>query len=384
MIRRILFIVLVICALVGLLLVSQFRSTALKVSGFIESDEIRVGSRVGGRVADVLVDEGETVGSGQPLIRLEPFELLQLEAEAIANLAVRQAELERLQAGYQTEEVEQAKARYEQTVARLDLLRHGPRAEEIDAARSRLQAAEVGLTLAQRNYERASTLKTDNAISQQEFEADEERMKSAQAALDVRRSELQLMEAGTRAEEIREAQAKLDEAKAAWELVRGGYRQELIRQAEAARDAAQASLDGVRRSIQELTIYSPVNGVVEALELQPGDLVAPGAPMLSLLDSDRLWVRAYVPENQLDLQLGDLLPLTVDSFPLEKFNGRLSFVARQAEFTPSNVQTIEERSKQVFRIKVTVLDTTGRLRPGMSADVWLDGPRSRHSSQPLE
>ena len=143
-------------------------------------------------------------------------------------------------------------------------------------------------------------------------------------------------------------------------------------QAKAARDAAQAALEAIRRQKEELSIKSPINGTVEALDLQPGDMVAPSAPVLSMLDQDNLWVRAYIPQNRVGVQLGQLVRLTVDSYPEAPFEGVIIFVARQAEFTPSNVQTPEERSKQVFRIKVEIENPRGLLRPGMMVDVWLD------------
>ena len=126
------------------------------------------------------------------------------------------------------------------------------------------------------------------------------------------------------------------------------------------------------QQIEELAIKAPVNGTIESVELRPGDLVAPNAPALSILDNSTIWVRAYVPENQLSLQLGQKLPVTVDSFPARRFAAHVSFIARQAEFTPNNVQTPEERSKQVFRIKVTLDEGLDMLHPGMAADVWLE------------
>jgi multidrug resistance efflux pump len=176
---------------------------------------------------------------------------------------------------------------------------------------------------------------------------------------------------GTRTEDIAAARAELAEAEQAWRLMENGFRAEDIDQAKAGVDAAQAALEVLHAMRAELEIKSPVKGVVEATDLQPGDLVAANAPVLSIIDTHQLWVRAYVPENRLGLQIGQKLRVTVDSFPREIFEGTLIFVSRQAEFTPSNVQTPEERSKQVFRIKVQVSDHN-RLRPGMAADVWLD------------
>jgi multidrug resistance efflux pump len=123
-----------------------------------------------------------------------------------------------------------------------------------------------------------------------------------------------------------------------------------------------------------LTITAPANATIEALDLQPGDLVAAGAPVLSLVDHTRLWVRAYVPENRLNFQIGHKTVVTLDSFPGVRFPAEVTYIARQGEFTPSNVQTPEERTKQVFRIKVTITERAKDLRPGMIADVWLEPP----------
>ena len=134
-------------------------------------------------------------------------------------------------------------------------------------------------------------------------------------------------------------------------------------------EAAEAAMTAIQAQIQELEIVAPMDGVVESLELQPGDLTSPGGPVMSMMESEELWVRAYLPER-LHLELGQMVPVTVDAFS-DEFTGEVTFISRQAEFTPSNVQTPEERSKQVFRIKVTIRDGRDRLRPGMSADVWL-------------
>jgi HlyD family secretion protein len=191
----------------------------------------------------------------------------------------------------------------------------------------------------------------------------------------AQQEELNLLEAGTREETVRSARAKVEEARLAWELAKKGFRDEEIAQAQAARDAAAAAVDAIGQRIDELTIRSPVDGVVEALDLQRGDLAPAAGPVMSLMDVSHMWVRAYVPENRLDLELGQAMRVTVDSFPGEEFAAELTFISRQAEFTPSNVQTPEERVKQVFRIKVELREGLDRLRPGMAADVWLTGGR---------
>lgn len=371
MIRRI-SIAIFILVLVGLIAYSQLRPEPLRVSGFLEADEIRVGSRLGGRIHMVLVEEGERVKSGQVLIELEPFDLLQREQEAVKNLASLDAKHRSLTAGLRPEEVAQAKARYDQFKARSDLLEAGPRDQEIEAARGRRRAAEAERTLAKRNYDRISQLFERKTISRAEFDAAGEKHEAAQAIVDVRHEELRLLEIGTREEEKREARALVEEAKQAWQLATKGYRDEEIEQAKAARDAAEAALNAIREQTRELKITCPVDGIIEALDLQKGDLVPAGAPVLSIMDDSQLWVRAYVPQNRVGLRVGQKLLVTVDSYGDDRFEGEITFIARQAEFTPSNVQTPEERSKQVFRIKVAIEEGREKLRPGMTADVWLD------------
>jgi membrane fusion protein YbhG len=369
MIKRIAPILLGALVVAALLLASQYRSEPMKVSGFIEAHEVRLGSRVGGRVAQVHVEEGDTVEAGQVLVELEPFDLQAREAESRANLAASQSEYAKLTAGYRSEEIAQAKARVSQLTAEHQRLVQGPRQAEIDAARALVEVAQARLTLAERVHTRTQELVRTNSISAQELDRAVEQLEAARGLLLARNKELQLLEEGTRKEDIEAARAKLNEATAALDMLFAGYREEEVAQAKAKVDAAKAALTVIQTQIQELTIVAPMDGFVESLELQPGDLTAPGGPVMSMMEKEELWVRAYLPEK-LHLEIGQTVPVTVDAFA-DEFTGEVTFISRQAEFTPSNVQTPEERSKQVFRIKVTIRDGRDRLRPGMSADVWL-------------
>lgn len=372
MIYRFLVIGLVVVVLGGLVAYSKFVPEPNVVSGFLEADEIRIGSRVGGRVKSVLVKEGDTVAKGQLLVELEPFDLLQREQEAIEVLAQREADYQRLKAGFRVEEIAQAEARSLQAQAHLDKLKAGPREQEIKAARGKLELADAALVLAKQNYKRRSELFEKNTISREEFDSASKELDAANAEVAVRTQELDLLLAGTREEEIREAEGQMAEAKAAYELVKNGSRAEDIAAAKAARDAALASVEVIREQKKELQITSSVDGFVEALDLQPGDLVAASAPVLSVLDQENLWVRCYVPQNRHAIDVGAKLRVSVDGLPGEEYIGEVVYVARQAEFTPSNVQTLEDRSKLVFRTKVELNEKIGRLRPGMTVNVSLD------------
>ncbi|GAB4158939.1 MAG: efflux RND transporter periplasmic adaptor subunit [Planctomycetaceae bacterium] len=357
----------------GYLFYHQHQQKPLKVSGFIEADEIRVGSRVGGRVRHVAVGEGVQVHKGDVLVELDPYDLYERRAEALSVVRQRQERLKKLQAGYRCEEIAQAKARYEQLQAYLTKLRNGPREQELAAARAQLNLANSNLELAILVHKRAETTAAKGAITQQDLDEAIRGLKVARAEVQVKKENLSLLKAGTRKEDLKQAEAQLREAYAAWQLKVNGYSTEEIAEAKAATDAAESTLKAIEKQIAELKILAPTDAVIESIELQPGDLVPANAPALSLVDTSHLWVRTYVPENQLNLKNGQEVDITVDSFPGVTFKGTITFIARQGEFTPRNVQTPHERSKQVFRIKVRVSDQ--RLRPGMAADVWL-GKRS--------
>lgn len=359
-------------ALLASLIYSQRRQGPLKVSGFIESDEIRLGSRVGGRVQAVLVQEGDRVRIGDTLVELAPYQLLEQKTQAEALLAEATAEHDRLVAGFRQEETAQAKARLDLWTATVAMLENGAREEDLAAAQAQTELAQAQLELAELKHKRAETLRAKNANTIDDLDQATTELKVAQATLMVRREELAKLQVGARSEEKDEARAQLEEARQAWLLKKNGYRPQEIAAADAAVDAAEAGLRAIERQIDELKIKAPFDGIVESIDLRPGDLIGPNVPAVVLADESRLWARAYVPENRLNLATGARLNVSVDSFPEERFHGTVTFVARQAEFTPGNVQTPEERSKQVFRIKVRIDEGQDRLRPGMSADVWLD------------
>ncbi|MGE5193300.1 MAG: HlyD family secretion protein [Deltaproteobacteria bacterium] len=369
MIKRILPLLLLCAALIAGLLYSQRRTGPLKVSGFIESDEIRVGSRVGGRVQKILVQEGDEVHKGQPLVELEPFNLQEQRSQAAGVLAQAQADYERLQAGYQREEIEQSKARLDQLIAARDRLAEGE--EDIAAAEANLQLAQAQFELSQLTYSRTEALFAKKNASQSDMDQAASELRVARASVRVREEELAKL-TRTRPIDIREAEAKREEARQEWLLRDHGYRKEEKARAKAAVEAAQAALEAIDRQLEELTVRAPAEGVIDAVDLRPGDLVGANAAAITMIEKGRMWVRAYVPENHLDIGTDQQVAVTVDSLPKARFKARVIFVSRQAEFTPGNVQTPEERSKQVFRIKVLLEEGLDVLRAGMTADVWFD------------
>jgi membrane fusion protein YbhG len=379
--RRIVVIVgLIVVGALAWLYTRQGAPSRFVVSGFIEADVIRVGSRVGGRVAEVSTAEGSLVKPGDPLFRLDPFDLNEQLAQARASLAAVEAEHARLSAGFRKEEIEQARAQRDQAAATLDRLVSGPRPQEIKVAREQVNIEQASLELADSEHERLKRLVGNNQGAQRELDEAIRALKAARSRVAAAEQQLALLEEGTRKEEIAAGRAALAEADQALQLSEQGFRKEDIAKAAAEVEAAKARVSAIDTQMKELVVASPCKCVVEAIELQPGDLVGANAPSVSLLDISKLWVRSYVPESRLgEVRLGQEVPIEVDSLPGESKNrrggrlrGRVTFIAREAEFTPKNVQTPEERSKQVFRIKVTLEEGLDRVRVGMAADVRFD------------
>ncbi len=372
--KRVLFVVAAGVLLYGILVFNQWQTGPLKVSGTIEADEIRVGSRVGGRVAKVFIQEGHVVQAGDKLVQLEPFNLLERQAEAQAQLAARTAEYERLSAGFREEERKQAEARVDELDAELRKLKNGPRPEELEAARHEVERARAQYELALEEHRRRERLLGQQAIAQEQYDRSKRELRVTQETLKVNEQQLLLLENGSRAEDIDAAEARLKDAREALSIATSGYRKEEIAEALAARQAAEAALSVIKQEVAELTVTAPAAAVVQAVDLQPGDLVGANVPAISLIDLGSMWVRGYVPQSHLSIKEDQPVWVTADSLLDQVFAGHVSFISRQGEFTPRNVQTPEERSKQVFRIKVTLDEGKDRLRPGMAVDVWFEKP----------
>jgi multidrug resistance efflux pump len=357
---------------IGWLFWRQTQTAPLLVTGFVEADEVRVGSQVGGRVDAVLINEGDRVKAFAPLFTLQPFDWRERLTEAEAQLAAYRAELARLQAGFRIEEIGQAQAKRDRAAAVVDKLTAGPRPREIEIAREKLKIARANLELAQSEHNRVTRLREEERAARTEFDVAIRELKRADAEVASVEQEVALLEEGTRKEDIAEARAALVETDQALKLLKGGSRPEDIAKAAAQVEAAEARVAAIKTQMNELTVVSPCDCVVEGIDLRPGDLVPMSAPAVTLLDSSRLWIRSYVPEALLGkIHLGDRIPVRVDGFPDRRFMGRVTFIATDGEFTPRNIQTPEERSKQVFRIKLAVEDGHELLRVGMAADVLL-------------
>lgn len=344
----------------------------LVLSGTIEADEIHVGSKVGGRIAAVLVNEGQEVKQGQALIRFDRFDIDAKHADAIAAVAQAEANLQKTLRWFRPEEIAAARAQAEAAWMTYEQARNGPRKEEIAAARADVNAADADYQVAKSTLERTAKLVGNGVQSQQEYDNAKSAYDRAGARRDAARQKLDLLLAGTRSEEIARAERLFKQAAANRDLVERGARKEDIDTARAQLERARAALSQIDIQIGELDVTSPADAVIEVLQVRPGELINPNSPVATLVESDRLWVRVYVPEPKLGyarVALGKDVSVTVDTFQGETFRGRIEEIASRGEFTPRNIQTRDERAHQVFALRVR-LDNSGRkLSAGMAADV---------------
>ena len=182
--------------------------------------------------------------------------------------------------------------------------------------------------------------------------------------------QLKLVEAGPRQEEIDQGRAAWLEAQERFALVKKGPRQETIDQARARLEQAKQSLALATTRLSYATLAAPFSGVVLSKHVEAGEYVSAGTPVVTVGDLEHVWVRAYVNETDLGrVKLGQKSRATTDTYPGKRYEGNVSFISSQAEFTPKSVQTSQERVKLVYRIKVNLLNPRMELKPGMPADV---------------
>jgi HlyD family secretion protein len=297
------------------------RGEGLEASGTVEATEAQLGFQSPGRIERILVREGDLVAAGDTLAVLDRAELAARRAQAQAQLAGAQALLSELEAGSRSEERVQAE--------------------------QALRAASDRLADARRELERVRRLFDAGALSR-------ETMDRAQLQVDVLTSQQ-------------------SQAEQQLQLVRTGPRPERIAAQRAAVASAQAQVAQFDAALANAVIRAPFGGVITVKDREVGETVGAGAPVLTLMNLEDRWVRIYVPEARVGaVHLGDSATITADTYPERTYRGAVAFIASQAEFTPRNVQTREERVKLVYAVKIRItVDSTHDLKPGLPADVRL-------------
>jgi multidrug resistance efflux pump len=334
------------------------RDPGLTGSGTVEARNIRVGSKVGGRIDKILVREGDRVEAGQVLITFDDKELA-------ASLASSRANAVKAERGFRPEEIAEARASAAQAKAEYEQRKNGYRKEDIAAAEADLDRASADQVRARLDFERYDALAKKDLVSKQQRDTAEAAWKMALALKENAQHKLDELQRGYRPEEIAATEARYHQTQATLEKFEHGSRPEDIA-------AARAALAYDEARFRERQVLAPSAATVEVLDVRPGDLIAPNTPIATLLERDQIYVRIYIAETVIgQVRVGQKAEIRVDSFPNQSFPGVVEQINQQAEFLPRNVQTREERVHQVFGVKVRIDDTSHRVLSGMAADVKL-------------
>lgn len=292
---------------------------SLFASGTVEATESHLGFQAAGRIVDIRVEEGDPVTAGDTLALLDRQELQARRTAAEAQVREARARLRELETGSRSEEIEQARA-------------------AVAVARHRSEDAG-------RDLERTGILFEGGAVSQEAYDKATTMFEVSQSELRRAEESLRLLEAGPRVETIQAQQARLA--------------------------GVEASLLALDAQLENMTVRAPFGGVVTVRHREPGEIVSPGAPVVTLMDTGDRWVRIYIREDRIGaVKLGQAARITSDTYAERSYEGQVRFIASEAEFTPKSVQTTEERVKLVYAVKVRISGDEGLdLKPGMPADV---------------
>lgn len=397
--------------------------TQLTYSGVVEATTVECAFEMTGTVSEVLVQEGQTVASGQLLARLDNRALKASLAQAQAREGAAKARYDQLKRGFRPEEIAQAEARLSAAQADLEQMQNGPTAEEVESARAQMQAAEqraqmmgegyrqeevagarhqwemasTNLQLTQKDYQRFLQLHKEGAISDQQLESRKNQLAQAQGNFRVATDTYQKLRSGPRKQEkqgawddfraasaryrdlqdgyrpeqIAKAQANAVERARALDLMRQGARQEEIEAARRQWQEAQAAVQGVQVQLSKTELHSPCAGILSVRNLEPGEAVNPGLSVLTLADLHHPWVNLYLPEDELArVKLGQAGQITGDGID-QPVAGKIIRIYEKAEFTPKFIQTPKERTNLVYRAKMAVDNPELKLHPGQPVDVEL-------------
>jgi HlyD family secretion protein len=305
----------------------------VRASGHVEATETRLAPDAGGRILTFDLEEGDRVEAGQKILTLDQRDVdLALEG-ARADVAQADAQLRLLLAGARPEEIRQAES-------------------QVAAARADLSAAHAELASAEQDLERFESLLTTNSGSRKQRD---------DAA--TRR--------GVSADRVKAAESRVRSAEEALNRLKAGARQQEIDAARARLAAARVRIASLEKAIGDTTLVAPVSGIVTEKLVEVGEIIAPRTPVAVVTDLDRAWADVFVPEPAIPrLRLGQDARLFTDAggAPLA---GTISYISPKAEFTPRNVQTADERSKLVYRVRIGVDNREGILKLGMPVDAEL-------------
>ncbi len=352
----------------------------LGASGTIEATEVHLSFKVSGRLVERPVDEGSRVEPGTLIGRLESQDLT-AEAERLrealrstqTQLPLLRTELT-LQEQLTTSRIAQARATLASRAQYLAQLRAGSRPQEIQEAEANVRQARATMDNAEADYKRMDTLHRQQLIAEQQRDTAWTAYRVAQEQFRASNERLALTREGPRQEEIQRADADVRQARGALLEAQTGQLEIVHKEQELATLEANIRRDRAALAVAEAqlgytALASPLTGVVLRKHVEPGEIIAAGTPIVTVADLGAIWLKIYVPERDLGrVKLGQAADVTTDSYPGKTYHGTVIFVASEAEFTPKNIQTPQERVKLVFAVKIGLPNPAQELKPGMPAD----------------
>jgi len=352
----------------------------IPVSGNLELTQVDLSFKTAGRMTELKVREGDFVKKGDVIARLDSAQLDQQLLRDQASVASAQSSLQQLQTSIEYQQatlesdISTRRAELAQAQARLDELLAGSRPQEIQQAQSAVVDAKAWNDQARSDWERAQTLFAREDISKQQYDQARTKLDSTAAQLRQAEDKSALVKEGPRTQEIAGARAQVARAQAAVQTaeanrieVRRKQQELTARRAEIEKNSAQAGM--TRTQIADAVAVAPIDGVVLVKAAEAGEVIAAGSTIVSLGDLEHPWLRAYINETDLGrVKIGGKARLSTDSFPGKVYEGRISFIASEAEFTPKQIQTKEERVKLVYRIKIEVDNSQHELKNNMPVD----------------
>ena len=358
--------------------------TRIVVSGNIELTEVNIAFKTAGRLIERTVDEGDTVKKGQVIARLDRDQLLAQRDRETAGLQSAESQLEQAQTSLQWEkntlaaDIDQRNADVASNEARLAELRNGARRSEKLDAQAAVDSAQSEVERAKKDWDRAQVLHRDDDISTAQFDQYRNRWETATAALNSAKERRALVLAGPRAEVVNAQQAQLEHARGALKMAEANSlemkrREEELttRRAEIARSRASIAL--IDAQLADTIAASPVDGVVLVKSADPGEILSAGTTIVTVGDIEHPWLRGYVNETDLGrVKLGAKVKVTTDSYKGKVYDGRVTFISSEAEFTPKQIQTEQERVKLVYRIKIELDNSRRELKSNMPADAVIE------------
>lgn len=379
--RIVLLLVIVALGVGGYLLYGKYHSAPtdrIVVSGNIELEQVNIAFKTAGRVIERTVDEGDKVTKGQVIARLDKDQLLQQRAREEAALLEAQAAYSAAQTGLEMQtqtsaaDMEARQADLTTSQSHLAELKSGARPQEIAEAAATVAASQSDYDRAKKDWDRAQTLHKDDDISTSQYDQARSRFESTAANLQQARQREALVKEGSRKEDVEIASAQVLKAHAGVKGSQAGALDIKRRQqdvaaklADISRERAQIAL--IDSQLNDTTAVSPISGVVLVKSVDAGEVIAPGTTVVTVGDISHPWLRAYIKETDLDrVKMGTPVRVKTDSGKV--YTGKVAFMSSEAEFTPKQIQTTEERVKLVYRIKIDVENPNGELKSNMPAD----------------